>query len=239
MSRPLDLHAAPGGVYVIAQTTPLGIVIACGETVPSDGAVGFAPGCQFFQLDGSTEATYRYVNVGTKASANFDAVDLNVTEAGLISGLLATSDELNRATDLSTRIVNTTATVLAVTLTQHSDKIVVVDSAAPITITLPAAAGTGAKYTFVINTAATATSHVITCGTLDILKGAAHVASTTTDDVDTFLTTATDDKLELNGTTKGGLGGDRIEIIDSKLSVYHITAWLCGSGTIVTGFAAT
>lgn len=86
MSKELVLHSGTG---FIARDPGDGVVHAYGWTVPSDGAVGYAPGCLFIQTDGATEATYWYVNVGTKASANFDAFDLNIAEVAFLSGVTA------------------------------------------------------------------------------------------------------------------------------------------------------
>lgn len=82
--QPVRLHASSD----VAVTRPgIGHVLACGNTVPTDGGIGYAPGCLFIQTDGSTEATIWYANVGTATSCNFDAVDLNITEAAYLSGV--------------------------------------------------------------------------------------------------------------------------------------------------------
>jgi hypothetical protein len=56
----------------INEVPGVGVIRAWGETVPSDGAEGYAPGCIFQQVDATTVETCLYVNVGTKSSANFD-----------------------------------------------------------------------------------------------------------------------------------------------------------------------
>jgi len=84
MSHGLSIHDGSG---MIAKDPAAGILLAYGTTVPSDGAVGYSPGCKFMQTDGAGEATYWYVNVGTKASANFDAIDLNIAENAYLSGV--------------------------------------------------------------------------------------------------------------------------------------------------------
>jgi len=62
-----------------------GIHHAKGDTVPSDGAKGYATGCRFDHTDGAA-GTSSYRNVGTKASADFDAEDaastILITDAG-------------------------------------------------------------------------------------------------------------------------------------------------------------
>lgn len=50
-----------------------GTVLATGPTVPADASTGYAPGCLFIHIDGGA-GTALYVNEGTKASSDFDAV---------------------------------------------------------------------------------------------------------------------------------------------------------------------
>lgn len=70
MARPLQLHA---NTEIIAEMPGVGIFVAQGDTVPSDGAAGYATGCIYVHRDGGA-GTAIYVNEGTKTSANFDAV---------------------------------------------------------------------------------------------------------------------------------------------------------------------
>lgn len=48
----------------------LNITRCSGETVPTDGETGFAPGCIFVDLSGSIAVTYQ--NFGTESSCNFE-----------------------------------------------------------------------------------------------------------------------------------------------------------------------
>jgi len=50
------------------------ILYATGTTVPSDAEAGYAKGCLFIDTDVGAGTTGLYVNVGTTASCNFDAV---------------------------------------------------------------------------------------------------------------------------------------------------------------------
>lgn len=50
-----------------------GTLLASGKTVPADAGVGYAPGCLFIHADGSAGDTV-YINNGTRASCDFDAV---------------------------------------------------------------------------------------------------------------------------------------------------------------------
>ena len=68
MSHGLNLHDGTG---MIASDPSAGILLAYGTTVPS--GVGYAPGCRFIKVNGNSVATTMFVNIGTKAAANFVA----------------------------------------------------------------------------------------------------------------------------------------------------------------------
>jgi hypothetical protein len=70
-----NMIPAPAGVAapIAIFTSEDGILLAYGITVPSDAAVGYAPGCLFIDVDGTTTSKL-YCNIGTKASANFNLV---------------------------------------------------------------------------------------------------------------------------------------------------------------------
>lgn len=70
MSQPLVLQDATG---IIVELPNGGILMAHGTTVPSDGAENYATGCLFLHTDGG-DGTALYVNEGTKASADFNAI---------------------------------------------------------------------------------------------------------------------------------------------------------------------
>jgi hypothetical protein len=66
--------AAVAAVRVIHATED-GILDCYGLTVPSEGATGYAPGCLFRHIDGTTISKL-YCNISTKASADFNAVTI-------------------------------------------------------------------------------------------------------------------------------------------------------------------
>ena len=134
-------------------------------------------------------------------------------------------------------VVATTATTLTVSRAAHDGKVIVVNSAAPIAVTIPAATGSGAKYAFKIGVAATATGHTLT--TTSVIEGVALGLTTSSDNVVGWSTTATDKVVTINGTTKGGLPGDLIEYIDAESGVYQINAVLRQTGSVVTPFSAS
>lgn len=171
------------------------------------------------------------------------ATEPNATNVYLdIGAVTATAAELNRATDISARVVTTTATALSLTIAEHADRILLVNTNSTVanTITMPVATGSGAKYTIVNNIQQTQGTVVVAAsGTLDTFKGVALIGDTTAETAGAFLTTATSDKLSMNLTTTGGLGGDQVELIDGAANVWTVRATLTGSGTLATPFSAS
>lgn len=64
--------AATATERVIYKTED-GILLAYGNTVPTDTTAGYSIGCLFFHTDGG-DATALYVNEGTAASCDFNAI---------------------------------------------------------------------------------------------------------------------------------------------------------------------
>lgn len=165
----------------------------------------------------------------------------NLYQAG--TQITATAAELNRTADISARIVTTTATTLALTVTQHAERIILINTNSTVanTFTLPVAAATGAKFTLINNIAQTQGSIVVAAnGTTDTVTGSAFIFGSTEETAMSFVTSATSDKITLNLSTSGGVGpGDRIEAIDGKANQWSVTVWGVGSGALATPFAAT
>lgn len=161
-----------------------------------------------------------------------------------VGAVTATAAELNRASDASARIVTTTATALSLTVTEHAERVVLVNTNSTVanTFTLPVATGSGAKFTVINNIAQTQGSVVVAAnGTTDTLKGVAYmVNSTVTNNAQAFLSSATSDKVTFNRTTTGGAAGqDSVEAIDSAANVYTIRVFAATSGTCATPLSET
>ena len=136
-------------------------------------------------------------------------------------------------------IVDTTATSLSITAASHAGKTVTISSTAPIAITMPAATGTGNKYRFWVAVACTGTASTIAALTTDIVSGYAWAVTTSTDNAEGFKTSATSDKVSMNGTTLGGVVGDVYEFIDVKSGVWSVQGYTAPTGTEATPFSAT
>lgn len=230
MSHGLNIHDGTG---IIARDPAAGILLAYGDTVPADNTIGYAPGCLFQQTDGASEATYLYVNVGTKALSNFDAIDLNVAEMALLSGLLATSAELNRAADLSSRVVDVTASTLALTLADHDGKDVTINAAAGCAVTLPAATGTGARFRVSLMTTVTSNTTTFTRAGSDAFWGVVYQLADGGSTLAAYELPGST-VITLDGSTKGGIKGDILEFTDVGTNQWKVVAHLTATGTEAT-----
>lgn len=171
-----------------------------------------------------------------------NTVRVNILELGSVDGqaVLATAAELNRAADASTRIVNATAATLTVTEALHDSKVVTLNRAAGVAVTLPAATGSGTKLHFVLGTTVTSVGTTIKVVGNDIMTGVALMAADTAGDVVLAFETAADsDTITLNGTTTGGYKGDSVELIDMAADLWFVRIVGSATGTEATPFSAT
>jgi hypothetical protein len=229
MSAVLDLQSAEG---VMARARPTGNLIKFGPTVPTDATAGYAPGCPFFKSSGTADACI-YVNNGSNTSCAF---------VPFTTGVLATSAEINRVADLSTREVAAGAASLTVTAALHSDKTILLDQATGTAVTLPAMTGSGAKYRFVCSVATSGGSQVITATGAhlfgNILVGTdGALAAGTLWVPGMAMSPAGSTTITLNGGTTGGRKGDWIEIEDVATSIGIVRGSINASGTEATPFA--
>lgn len=74
-----NMIAAPLGVATpkVIFKSEDGILLCYGTAKPTDADEGYAPGCIHIDTNGTTTATVLTVNIGTKASANFDVLTVS------------------------------------------------------------------------------------------------------------------------------------------------------------------
>lgn len=133
-------------------------------------------------------------------------------------------------------------TALTLTRDSHNGRIIVLNhTGAASTVTLPAATGSGARYTFIVGAVNTSNHVIKVANATDVFEGIAIMAADDAGGVTTsFESGASDDTITLNGTTTGGAAiGDRVEIIDYASGKFHVLAHLSGTGTEATPFSAT
>jgi len=138
-------------------------------------------------------------------------------------------------------ITNVTASTLTVTRDLHDGKTITLNRAAGIAVTLPAATGTGAIYTFFVGTTVTSnTTTIKVADATDTMSGIVLVnGDTAANAAEAFGTAATDDTITLNGSTTGGLKGDWFILQDVASDLYSVRGAISATGTEATPFSAT
>jgi len=117
-------------------------------------------------------------------------------------------------------------------------KTFVLNAAAGQAITLPTSIGDGLIVRFLVGTTITSNTTTIKVGKhADIMQGTAYLAESGT--LSAFLAGAADDTITLNGSTTGGIIGDRIDFFDMAKGKWQVTVWAQGSGTMATPFSST
>lgn len=141
------------------------------------------------------------------------------------ASLVATAAELNRAADMSARIITLNATSLAISETHDLATVVLAHTAAASTVTLPAATGSGLKVRFKVG-AVNTNGHKIQVTGDDTLKGLVTMLDNDSNAVTGYAGTGTDDTITLNGTTTGGAVGDWLELEDIAADIWAISGQL-------------
>ncbi len=175
---------------------------------------------------------------GDIALDNLDVTTLSI--AG--TAITATALELNRMADASTRIVTETTATLAVTEALHDGKIITLDRAGGIAVTMPEATGSGMVITFIVITKFTSDGTITLADTTNtaLIGQASIVDSDTTDLIHMFTPAATHDLVTLDGTNTGGGLGCLIRYIDLATDVWSVQiVEAVGGTTPATPFSST
>lgn len=116
----------------------------------------------------------------------------------------------------------------------HAGRLMTISKIDGLTVTLPAATGSGDVYRFVVITNLSSNNYVFQVTGDDTMVG--QVTITLAAGGTTFGESAsgTDDTLTLNGTTSGGIVGSYVEFTDFKADLWLLNAQLLGSGTLAT-----
>lgn len=137
------------------------------------------------------------------------------------------------------RIATLTATT-TITQESHDGKTLLMGaSGAALTFTLPAAAGTGAKFKFRVSVVNTSNYIIQVANATDTIDGSILSLQDAGDTVVGWETAATSDTITLNGTTTGGVAiGDWVELEDIATAQWAVTGVTTSSGTEATPFSA-
>ena len=170
------------------------------------------------------------------------------TEVGVDTDILkidgtqitATAAEINRAADVSGRMVAAGGT-LTMTEAAHDGKIIKLDTATGSVVTLPTSTGGGAVYQFVVTVTATSNSHVIKVGNAtDEFRGYVIQDASEATAPNTWFAADNDDTITLNRSTTGlAIQGEYFQIVDAIAGHYFVQGYSAANGVEATPFSAT
>jgi fructose-specific component phosphotransferase system IIB-like protein len=119
------------------------------------------------------------------------------------------------------------------------DEVYVVNAAAGAEVTLPPATGSGFRYTFIVGTTVTSNTNVIqVANSDDIMQGVVIGAADTDDSVNGWEAASDSDTITMDGSTTGGIVGDRVELVDVAENVWAVNGIIQQTGTEATPFSA-
>jgi hypothetical protein len=177
--------------------------------------------------------------------ASVTTVDLSVSGEFTLADstvFTATGAEINNVADRSANVVTETSASLTVTEALHHNKIIVLDRAGGIAVTLPAAAA-GLRFRFIVKTTFTGAASIKSVAGTDIMIGHALMGNNTDNTVVDWPAVAADtfDTIDLLGTSNstGGMAGQEIEIIGLAAALWFVTIRGDAAGTEATPFANT
>lgn len=133
--------------------------------------------------------------------------------------------------------VTVTASTVTVTRDAHAGVPIVLNRAAGVTATLPAATGSGARYEFILAADASGNQVVQVANSSDTMMGVAYLGNDSAG-ASCFYTADSSDTITLNGSTKGGLKGARVIADDIAANVWAVLVYSEASGTEATPFSA-
>ncbi len=178
------------------------------------------------------------------AGGTLTSMNLVTPQIGGVA-LGSTAAELDAAADLSAgAAIAATSGTLTVTAALHAGKVIHFGALTGTIVTLPAATGTGHRYTFVISTAATSNANIIkVANATDVMDGSMNIQQDT-DSVGVakiWLAAVGDDTITMAGAaTTGGIKGGYIQVTDYKSGFWHAFAFTAsGGGSEATPFSAT
>ncbi len=189
------------------------------------------------------------INIKTGGKLQNNGVDMDLSagiatatsastgELDTLVGILATTAEINRVADVSTRLVAGGST-LAVTVADHDGKTIKLDQAAGSVCTLPAASGSGARFRFVVTVKPTSNAHIVKVTGDDVMHGLALGLDGDGVPANAWGTAVDSDTITMDGSTQGGEIGDVIECEDVAADKWAVQVRLRQSGTEATPFSA-
>ena len=156
-------------------------------------------------------------------SSDTSNADIDITTQG--TGVVKIEDTQLTLTGSFLPAIHTFVATDAVTITEHAGRTLLlgeVGGNAALTLTLPAATGTGAVYKFIVSVTNTSNYKIQVADATDTIDGIMMYLDEDGTAVSAFPTVAASDTITLNGGTQGGIVGDYLELIDIATNQYHV-----------------
>lgn len=192
-----------------------------------------------------TDATGSFLETPTGTGLKFFnggiSLDNSTPVAGALTGATITNPNLTFAP------VNVAAANVSLTAAAHGNRTVTLNRAAGIAVTLPAASGSGVKFTLVVGTTFTGASTIKVASATDYMVGTGLLFQDAGDTTVGFATANTgtvateSDTVDLLGSanTTGGIKGAVYEFIDIASAQWLVRLVSDAAGTEATPFSVT
>ena len=173
------------------------------------------------------------IDAAVRINGNISAVDsvqLTVQDGLGVNGTLEAAGDVTISgqttmTGSFLPAIHTFVATDAVTIVEHAGRTLLlgeVGGNAALTLTLPAATGTGAVYKFIVSVTNTSNYKIQVADATDTIDGIMLYLDEDGTAVTAFPTVAASDTITLNGGTTGGIVGDYLELIDIATNQYHV-----------------
>jgi type 1 fimbria pilin len=126
---------------------------------------------------------------------------------------------------------------VSLTSASHAGRVMLLDKADGLTVTLPAASGSGNVYKFFVKTTVTSNNYVIQLSGSDTMSGVAVVANDGGNGASIFETASDSSTITLDGSTKGGILGGMVELQDLYSGKYLVKIHQSATDTEATPFS--
>ena len=179
------------------------------------------------------------INSEPEAAAVADADELLIFDASAGATQKVGADVLRQF--MGSGLVEVTASD-ALTSAEHGNRMVTMNALAGLTLTLPAATGTGDVYKVSVSVTVTSNDYIIQVAnaTDEFLGGVIQTDVDTTDTLASYPALDADgfDTITLNGSTTGGILGDSFTITDIATGKFLLSGLINSTGTVATPLSA-
>jgi hypothetical protein len=225
-------------LYMRADGGDITLTVTGGFNETGDTTFVFSDPGQFLFLVSASDGSNYY----WRALSHHGLGNASPTEAAALDGLTASASEINNVADRDNSVVTVTSATLAVTEAAHHNKVIVLDRAAGIAVTLPAAAA-GLRFRFIVKTTFTGAASIKSAASADVMIGGAILSNDTDNSVVRWPALASDnyDTIDLFGTANstGGIAGQVIDIVGLATNLWWVDIRGDAAGTEATPFANT